>query len=62
MKNFHWRITYCWFAEAALLFLPEKAAERSTGTFAKQGVNAVLSLGRNDGQEVLLPGLNSGDN
>lgn len=43
-KNFHWRIPLV--CGSRLASLPEKAAETSTGTFAKQGINVVLSLWR----------------
>lgn len=54
VKNFHWRITLPLVCSSRLASLPEKSAERSTGTFAKQGVNVVLSLRQNYGREVLL--------
>lgn len=62
VKNFHWRITLPLVCNSSLASLPEKAAKTSTGTFTKQGINVHLSLGRNDGWEVLLQGLNSRDN
>lgn len=59
VKNFQWRVTLPLVFSSSLASLPEKAAER-TVTFAKQGINMVLSLGRNDVWDVLLQSLNSG--